>query len=138
MKIQVTIDCSEPHRLVEFWAAALGYEVENNSALVESLLASRRISEELAVPTRHGRGFRDLAACVDPERVRPRLLFQKVPESKVVKNRVHLDLQVGEERAPAEIARIQELGATIFQVTSDKGAPTTTMLDPEGNEFCVS
>jgi hypothetical protein len=76
-------------------------------------------------------------APVEREAGRPALLFQKVPEPKVVKNRVHLDLR-GESMA-GEVERLLGLGATfIAERTLGEGVRWTVMADPEGNEFCVS
>jgi Glyoxalase-like domain len=76
-------------------------------------------------------------AIVDPEGVGPRVFFQKVPEGKTAKNRVHLDVQVGtdvmRERADALVA----LGATVVGEFDEPGGHWITLLDPEGNEFCL-
>ena len=138
MRIQVTIDCADVHSQVEFWAAVLEYTVEDHTALIEQLLADGRLPEQAVVDVRGGRGFATLAACVDPAKERPRLLFQKVPEGKTVKNRVHLDLQYGADDAPAQVERILGLGATPAWTSDDGGQHNTTLRDPEGNEFCVS
>jgi hypothetical protein len=79
--------------------------------------------------------------------VGPRLFFQRVPEGKVVKNRVHLDVRVGtgmigEERLAAleaECARLIPLGATRFQLllADDENESCLVMQDVEGNEFCL-
>jgi len=138
MRIQVTVDSADPHRLVEFWAEALGYRIEDHTALVEQLLADGRLPEAGAVSVRDGKGFAGLAACVDPSGARPRLLFQRVPEGKTVKNRVHLDLQYGADDAPAQVERLLGLGATLAWTSDDGGLHNTTLRDPEGNEFCVS
>ncbi|WP_369794520.1 VOC family protein [Kutzneria sp. 744] len=86
-------------------------------------------------------------ACVDPNGVGPRLYFQRVPEGKVVKNRVHLDVRAapglaGQERLAAlrsERARLEALGAVchLEQVSDDFNESCITMLDVEGNEFCL-
>jgi hypothetical protein len=84
----------------------------------------------------------------DPDEVGPRLYFQKVPEGKVAKNRVHLDLNVGggasvpleerRRRVDAEVARLKALGATDERGAIEKrGEYWVRMNDPEGNEFCV-
>ena len=109
---EVVIDCADHGRVVDFWAAALGYE--------------RRVVNEQYV------------ALVPPVREPglPPLLFQKVPEPKVAKNRVHLDL-----RAPsmaAEVARLVGLGATVLAERSLGDFSWTVLADPEGNELCVS
>ncbi|MEO6714197.1 MAG: VOC family protein, partial [Mycobacteriales bacterium] len=78
------------------------------------------------------------AACVDPDGVGPRVLCQTVPESKTIKNRVHLDLRPGVDDRAAEVARLEALGAR--KLWDGQQGPQTwvTMADPEGNEFCVS
>jgi hypothetical protein len=83
---------------------------------------------------------------VDPDGQGPRLLFHRVPEDKVVKNRVHLDVFVvprgGDPRASwplvdAEVARLVGLGATKIRRVSDDDQCFVVMADPEGNEFCL-
>ena len=86
-------------------------------------------------------------ACADPEGVGPRLFFQRVPEGKVVKNRLHLDVRVGtglvgEERLAAlesECARLLPLGATRVRllVADEENESCLVMQDVEGNEFCL-
>ncbi|QKV79676.1 VOC family protein [Amycolatopsis sp. Hca4] len=86
-------------------------------------------------------------ACSDPTGVGPRLYFQRVPESKVVKNRVHLDVRVGtglvgEERLAAleaECARLEKLGAVRGQLllADEENESCQNMQDIEGNEFCL-
>lgn len=65
-----------------------------------------------------------------------RIVFQRVPEPKTVKNRLHLDVEVGPQRREAEIARLESLGARRLY-DGDLGGSWTTMADPHGNEFCV-
>ncbi|WP_111765904.1 VOC family protein [Nakamurella deserti] len=138
MEIQITLDCDEPHELVAFWSTALGYEIEDHTAVVEGLVATGRLPEQAVVHTDHGTGFADLAACRDPEGRRPRMLLQREPGRPPGKLRQHLDLQVGAERADHEVARLVALGATVAWTSADRGVATTTLRDPEGNEFCVS
>src|SRR3954465_13526010 len=109
-----------PHAQADFWAAAPPYEAEDNSALVEHLLKVGELPGAATVAF-HGRpAFRDLLAVrhpddpYDKERgtgLGRRLLFQRVPEAKTVKNRLHLDLHPGPERREAEVERLTELGA---------------------------
>ncbi|ARE37727.1 hypothetical protein BS297_17025 [Rhodococcus erythropolis] len=87
------------------------------------------------------------SGCVDPSGVGPRLYFQRVPEGKVVKNRLHLDVRVGtglvgEERLAvleAECARLVELGAVRVRLLRADGVHESclVMQDIEGNEFCL-
>lgn len=125
---QVTFDCVQPVRVARFWCEVLGYveEFDPNEPLLDDL---------------------PWAACVDPTGVGPRLFFQRVPEGKLVKNRVHLDVRagaglVGEERLAklnAEGDRLEALGATRFQLqlADEENESCLTMLDIEGNEFCL-
>jgi hypothetical protein len=123
--------------MARFWGAALHYEKEDHSAFVQSLLGSGAISHEDTVQVDGGTQFAVVSACRDPEAKGPRLYFQKVPEHKTVKNRVHLDLHVGPDHYEAEAARLEGLGARKLWFSNDRGAATWTMADIEGNEFCV-
>src|SRR5688500_16559874 len=122
-QVQVTFDCTEPPRVAQFWSEVLGYEAQ---------------------PETDG----SWSASEDPAGVGPRLFFQRVPEGKTVKNRVHLDVRAapglqGDERMAAletESERLVALGAT--RVERHEPAPPMAgghiiMLDPEGNEFCL-
>jgi hypothetical protein len=104
--------------------------------MIEQLVASGQLPEEESVTLGGRRAFRTAAACVDPDGKGPRLLFQMVPEGKTVKDRIHLDLHVG-DRCDAVIASCLERGAT--KLWDGQQGPQTwvTLADPEGNEFCV-
>ncbi|MDI5979420.1 VOC family protein [Amycolatopsis magusensis] len=120
-QFQVTFDCADPDRLARFWCEVLGYEL----------------------PPSEG----PASACADPSGVGPRLYFQRVPESKVVKNRVHLCVRagtglVGAERLAAleaESARLTALGAVQQRVlyADEENESCIVMQDIEGNEFCL-
>jgi hypothetical protein len=141
---KICVDCADPHRLAAFWAVAMGYVVEDHSALVERLRGAGAVGED-AVTTVDGRlAWRKAAACRDPDApVNPdtgaglggRMLFQVVPELKTVKNRVHLDLHVGAAARDDVEARLTALGATRLWEGSEGGSTWVTMADPEGNEF---
>jgi hypothetical protein len=135
--IQIAFDTEDPHRVASFWAEALGYEQQDNSPLVKQLIDAGQLPVEATIETPNGREFADVAACLDPDGRRPRLYFQRVPEPKSVKNRLHLDVHVGAEAAPAEIERLKALGATFAWTSNDRGGLCTTLRDPEGNEFDV-
>jgi hypothetical protein len=138
----LTIDCANPRRLAAFWAEALGYVEKpppEGYASWDEWLASVGVPEV---------EWGDGAALTDPEGIGPGLSFLRVPESKIVKNRVHLDLQVGggrgnppEVRWPkvrAEVDRLTAAGATVITEYEQLGQPDhVLMTDPEGNEFCV-
>ncbi|ROP64845.1 MULTISPECIES: VOC family protein [unclassified Curtobacterium] len=117
-EFQVTVDCADPQRVARFWADVLGYTVQESGT-----------------------------SCVDPNGVGPRLYFQQVPEGKVVKNRVHLDVRVGTglvgaerlDALEAECARLVAIGATRVRLlpADDDEESCIVMQDVEGNEFCL-
>jgi Glyoxalase-like domain len=137
-RLQVVYDTADPHAQARFWAEALHYDVEDHSGIVGHLLSLGQVQPADVIVIGGRQAFRDVAACRDPQGTGPRLFFQRVPEPKTTKNRVHLDIQVGAEQAPREVERLLALGATVAWTTSDRGPLTTTLRDPEGNEFCVS
>ena len=138
--IQVTFDAHDPAAQAVFWSAALGYIVQPPPDGFDSWEA---FATEVGIPESE---WDLLAASVDPDGKGPRLLFQRVPESKTVKNRVHLDVNVTDRsmdaeerhmRVDAEVERLIALGATKIEDRGAHGETWTVMHDPEGNEFCV-
>ncbi len=111
MKWELVLDCTDPERLADFWAVALGYERYGSSAPYRSL--------------------------VDPDGVSPKLILQTVDEPKTVKNRMHLDVHATDIEAEAQ--RLVGLGATRLRDEPfvEVGTSWILMADPEGNEFCV-
>jgi predicted enzyme related to lactoylglutathione lyase len=107
----LTFDCADVMRVARFWTDALGWELDPESEP-------------------------DGALVRDPSGATDGLYFQPVPESKVAKNRLHLDLRPSESMA-AEVARLEELGATVVGRVDEEGSFWTVMRDPEGNELCV-
>lgn len=144
---KLVIDAADPHAQADFWAAALHYETEDNSALVERLLELGALPGEATVEF-HGRAaFRDLIAVRHPDDpydkdrgtgLGRRLLFQRVPEAKTGKNRLHLDLHPGEARRADEVERLKKLGARVLREVREPSGEWVVMADPEGNEFCVA
>ena len=146
---QLTVDCADTARLVEFWCAAMGYVREPAPAGWAGWLEYWRaagIPDEDLVGAENGSG-----AVVDPEGVLPRIWFQEVPEGKTMKNRLHIDVRhtPGRDQMPyaarrasleAEVERLVTLGASIARVNAPEGADyfAVTLQDPEGNEFCIS
>jgi hypothetical protein len=142
VSIQVVMDCTDPDRLARFWAEALGYKLQDppeGFASWEDFLRAQGVPES---------EWNSASAVVDPDGKLPRIYFQRVPESKIVKNRVHMDLNVGgglkaplEDRQRAvdsEVERLKGLGATIFRPGGvERGEYWVVMNDPEGNEFCL-
>jgi len=139
----VTFDCADPAALAGFWCEVLGYRVQPPPSGFDSwdaaldawgVPAEQRNSRSAALPPDGGSG--------------PRLFFQRVPEGKKVKNRLHLDVRAapgadGDERMTAldvEAARLVGLGATRVRRIDPDGRMETgfvVMQDPEGNEFCL-
>jgi len=136
-QVQVTFDTSDPHRLVAWWADLLGYVVEDCHDLVSGLLESGVIGDADVVELNARLFFKDAVAARDPDDNGPRLYFQRVPEPKVVKNRVHLDIPVRQEELDDEVQRVTGAGASFVEFRSHPGHRWAVMQDPEGNEFCV-
>ena len=128
--LQITVDARDPRRLAAFWAVALGYVLQppRPGYLVSS-----------------GDGAREeqYTALVDPAGFGPRLLFQRVPEPKTLKNRVHLDVNAGHgamDRRAAVRSHMSQLvaaGATVRQEVQEESGWWVVLADPEGNEFCL-
>ena len=105
----ITFDCHNPRELAAFWSAATGLEIADDGA-----------------------DFVRLA----PGQGGIRFAFQAVPEDKVAKNRMHLD--INSEHMATTVGRLVELGASVVAEHSSPNATWTVMQDPEGNEFCVN
>ena len=139
LTFQVAIDCKEPHVLADWWAEALRWEVEpQDEAFIRSMIEQGHATEDDTTTHRGTLVWRNGAAIAPPEgTTAPRLFFQQVPEEKVGKNRVHLDLRVAGDDVEAERQRLLDLGAT--ELWSGQQGPHTwvTMADPEGNELCI-
>ncbi len=106
----VMVDCLDPERLLEFWGEVLGVE------------AAER--------------YPDFIFCTKIPGNHIRLAFQRVPEDKVVKNRLHLDLTT--PNPDTFIDRVIELGGSRVQDHGDEAFSWSVLADPEGNEFCVT
>jgi catechol 2,3-dioxygenase-like lactoylglutathione lyase family enzyme len=141
-EVQVTFDCADPAALATFWAEVLGYQVQAPPPGFDTWDAAL---ESMGVPLERRN---DASALVDPEGSGPRIFFQRVPEGKDAKNRVHLDVRAapeltGEERMvalEAVGARLVAVGAT--RIGRHEPEPPLTaghivLADPEGNEFCL-
>ena len=131
---QVVFDCRDPDALASFWAEVLGYEKqwtwdeETIRAMKAEGLREDQVNQRCAI--------------VDPAGRRPRIYFQRVPEPKTVKNRLHLDLHVGRDQVNAVAWELESLGARRVGLHDEAFGPfqdfSITMQDPEGNEFCLA
>jgi catechol 2,3-dioxygenase-like lactoylglutathione lyase family enzyme len=140
--VQITFDCADPNGLAAFWNEVLGYRYDSPPPGFETW---EEALDHFGVPEEERN---NASAAVDPEGVGPRLWFQKVPEGKVAKNRLHLDVRSapgleGDERMAAlekESERLVALGGRRLQ-RFEPAAPMSkgylVMQDPEGNEFCL-
>ena len=110
-RVDLVLDCAEPMRLLDFWRDALGYRVH--------------FATDAAV------------VLVPIEGISPPLVLQQVPEPKVGKNRMHIDITT--DAVEPEVERLEKLGAQRAHdgIQSMAGIRWVTMTDPDGNEFCV-
>jgi hypothetical protein len=147
VQYQLTVDCADPGALVAFWSTALGYVPKPPPEGFETWRAwylSVNVPEEEL-------GEGDCTdRLIDPEGRGPDIWFQPVPEGKVVKNRLHLDLFVGggrslplatrRERVDAKVAELRAAGASVARTGDEPEMDHyfAVMRDPEGNEFCVA
>jgi hypothetical protein len=140
-KVQVVFDCADPAGMASFWGPTLGYKQDDpppGFATWPEFLAAQGVPEDQ---------WNSANAISDPDGVGPRIFFQRVPEPKTVKNRLHLDVNVGgghstpiEERRAriaAAIERLEQAGATKLREMEQRGEYWVVMTDPEGNEFCL-
>jgi hypothetical protein len=110
---EIVVDSHDPHALARWWGEVLGWPV-----------------------TDEDRGFSWISASGD-ETTRPLIVFVPVPESKTVKNRVHLDVNPSGADRDEELGRLLALGATRADVGQSDDVPWVVLADPEGNEFCL-
>jgi hypothetical protein len=118
---ELIVDCHDPHRLAEFWAAVLDYRVVDKDADGDRSIADRARTAKEARAEPHA----------------PKMYFIKVPEAKQAKNRLHLDLVAADGDYEGELQRLFDLGATKAQIGQGKTRGWTVLADPEGNEFCL-
>jgi len=135
--VQITFDTADPHGLAAWWAGQLGYEIEDGHELVSELLSAGVISDDDVVSVGDRLAFADAVAARDPEGEAPRMFFQRVPEPKTGKNRLHLDVPVPHDRLEQEVDRCVAAGASLQEYRSHPGHRWAVMQDPEGNEFCL-
>ncbi len=105
---QIVVDAEDPARLARWWAEALGYQIVHEEP------------DEVEIRRRHDE--------------LPGLLFGSSPDSKTVKNRLHIDLRPDDQEA--EVERLVDMGARHVDI-GQHDVPWVVLSDPEGNEFCV-
>ncbi|WP_125611864.1 VOC family protein [Specibacter cremeus] len=145
---KLVIDAANAPSLADFWAAVLGYDVEDPSPLIDRLLSAGQLPET-AVAEHDGhhifRGFSAIRHPDDPfDPVSGvgqgrRLLFQDVPEPKTVKNRLHVDVHAPPGTLDDHVVRLEALGAQrVAEFDKGPAGHWWVMRDPEGNEFCIA
>jgi hypothetical protein len=137
--LSLVFDCADPVLLGGFWRQALGYEEATPPDGYASWAEYGTVNRRPAA----GIGYQ----IADPGGTRPPILFQVVPEPKVAKNRLHIDIRLSagaprpseEERRRIEagVAPLVELGATVLRRNEDPEDWYIVLQDPEGNEFCL-
>jgi hypothetical protein len=141
------MDCEDPELLARFWAAALGYVLEPPPDGFATWDDWRR---DIGLPDSELEIGAD--SIIDPAGHGPRIWFHVMPEAKVVKNRLHLDIHASgfpdrseplatrRQRVDAEARRLTDLGATLTVVMNADGLDhyAVGMKDPEGNEFDIN
>ncbi len=144
---QIVVFAADPHRLARFWADAMGYVLEDNTALVRRILAAGLATEADTLAVDGRIYWREAVAIRHPDdlddaRIRGsfgrRILFELDETKKVDDNRFHIDLNVGHDRIDQETQRVLGLGATLLEERRDPPrAVFNRLADPEGNEFCI-
>lgn len=146
VRFQLTVDAHDPAAQARFWAPLLGYQLQPPP---EGFTSWNAYWRSAGVPEDELGEVDEPESIVDPAGHGPRIWFQPVPEQKVVKNRLHLDVDVSEGRAVSMGARraqveqgVEQLCARGASVLRRTAAPEhdhyyVVMQDPEGNEFCV-
>ncbi len=132
---QVSFDANDPAALGAFWALALGYVEQPPPTGFDTWEA---FAEANDIPAAE---YGNMYALIDPQGS-GRLLFQKVPEAKSGKNRVHLDVNVGRHGKDWSVvqthaAALVEAGGTLVEERRDAHSRWIVMTDPEGNELCL-
>ena len=141
--VQIVFDAQDPERLATFWAAALaerGYRIPDppdGAPDWPTWLSAQGVPEDQW----------GSASALEGDEGQPRLFFQRVPEPKTAKNRVHLDLLAGggpqvpleeqQQRVRAAVERLTALGATFVEERTGLGVHWAVLRDPDGNEFCA-
>ncbi|MGK3649055.1 VOC family protein [Pseudarthrobacter enclensis] len=144
LNIQIVIDSRQPHQLADWWAETLQWEVEPQDAgFIRSMIDQGFATEDQTMLHRGNLVWKDGAAIRPPEEIdvkapSRRLLFQSGEEEKVVKNRVHWDVNLAGRDKDQVRAELEARGATFLWTARQGPHSWHTMADPEGNEFCIS
>lgn len=140
LPIQITFDSANPHKQAVWWAETLGWTVEPaDPDFIQKMIDEGNASEDETLvfdgvlAWRSGAAICPLGAL--GHETRQRILFQLVPEPKTVKNRMHLDLELGDRDEVRH--QLLDRGATFLHEAAQGPHSWYTLADPEGNEFCI-
>lgn len=138
--VQVVFDATEPATLADFWSLALGYVIQPPPPGFDTW---DDVCRSVGLPEDQ---WNDKSAVIDPNGAGPRLFFQRVPEGKTAKNRVHLDINASQgmtdpdarwQRVAEYAEKLVAAGATMLREMRGPLGNCIVLQDPEGNEFCV-
>ena len=145
LSFQVVLDCADPHELAQWWTQTLGWSMEPTDEDFIRQMIAQGYATDADTRTWHDQLWWATGAGVsqpdppDGSGCR-RVLFQKVPEEKAGKNRMHLDLRVTADGSDLDEVRDALLarGASFLHEGAEGPHRWYTMADPEGNEFCIT
>lgn len=139
--LQIVVDCHEPHRLADWWAATMGWQVEpSNEDFIRSMVTQGHATKEQTMSHNGVLVWADGAAIIATEHgnTQPRILFQRSAHAKTGKNRIHWDVRPGDDDKATVRRELESRGAVFLWEASQGPHTWFTMADPEGNEFCIS
>jgi hypothetical protein len=140
--LQIVVDCVSPHDLADWWAETLAWGVEPQDETFIRSMIEQGFATESDTTLHNGSLVWSAATAIRPDGApgqgQPRVLFQKVPETKTMKNRIHLDVRPPDAADLTEMhQRLVERGAAEISRGEQGPHQWVTYADPEGNEFCV-
>lgn len=140
--IQVVLDCRDAVRSALWWAETLGWQYEwLDRELFAQIKAGGGCSDDDVIEVDGKLTWKDGAAINSgqvPRETAPRIYFQTVPEPKVGKNRMHIDVRCGGDDPEAVVAGLIARGATRIGEGRQGPHAWIVMADPDGNEFCIT
>lgn len=142
LSIQVTLDCTDPHTQAAWWAQTLDWMVEPiEPGFIRKMVDAGQASEDDTMDFNGELVWKIGAGICPVDQVgklpRQRMVFQRVPEPKTVKNRMHLDLHPGVDKDELR-GQLVARGASFLYAGNQGPFSWYAMADPEGNEFCIS
>jgi Glyoxalase-like domain len=139
-EFQLTVDCADPRVLADWWAETLGSVPESSdSAMIQKMIDHGYATDDDVTVYKGELRWKSLATIRHPDDPdhgpRRRMSFQAVPEPKTVKNRLHIDVNVGPEHIDAALEKLVNRGGQFLCLQQQGPESWVTMADPEGNEF---